>query len=110
MNVKGKTILITGGAGGLGSAMARLLSENGARVLILDLEAAREKGEALAAELGTALAELQPIEGTADAVTEQARAAGRRLRDLAESATWNLAPLLALGGLLYLISASNSRR
>ncbi len=54
MNVKNKMILVTGGAGGLGSAMARLLSENGARVLILDLEAAREKGEGLAAELKAA--------------------------------------------------------
>ena len=54
MNVKNKMILITGGAGGLGSAMAKLLSENGAKVLILDLEAAREKGEALAAELKAA--------------------------------------------------------
>ena len=54
MNVKGKMILITGGAGGLGSAMARLLSENGAKVLIMDLEDAREKGEALAAELTAA--------------------------------------------------------
>ena len=54
MRVKDKTILITGGAGGLGSEMARLLSENGARVLILDLESAREKGEALAGELGKA--------------------------------------------------------
>ncbi len=54
MNVKGKMILITGGAGGLGSAMVKLLSENGARILIMDLEATRDKGEALAAELKAA--------------------------------------------------------
>ena len=54
MNVKGKMILITGGAGGLGSAMAKLLCENGAKVLLMDLEATREKGEALAAELKAA--------------------------------------------------------
>ena len=54
MNVKSKMILVTGGAGGLGSAMARLLCENGAKVLIMDLEATREKGEALAAELTAA--------------------------------------------------------
>jgi NAD(P)-dependent dehydrogenase (short-subunit alcohol dehydrogenase family) len=54
MNVKNKMILITGGAGGLGSAMARRLNENGAKVLVIDLEAAREKGEALAAELKSA--------------------------------------------------------
>lgn len=54
MNVKGKMILVTGGAGGLGSTMARLLCENGAKVLIVDLEAAREKGEAVAEELKAA--------------------------------------------------------
>lgn len=54
MNVKGKMILVTGGAGGLGSAMAKLLSENGAKILIMDLEAVREKGEALAAEIKAA--------------------------------------------------------
>ena len=54
MNVRNKTILITDGAGGLGSAMARLLSENGAKIVILDLEAAKEKGDALVAELKAA--------------------------------------------------------
>lgn len=54
MNVKGKMILVTGGAGGLGSALAKLLSENGAKILIMDLEAVREKGEALAAEIKAA--------------------------------------------------------
>ena len=49
MNVSGKTILITGGAGGLGSAMARLLCREGAAVFILDLDEA--KGTALAEEL-----------------------------------------------------------
>ncbi|MDO4546918.1 MAG: glucose 1-dehydrogenase [Clostridia bacterium] len=37
MNVKGKVIMITGAAGGLGSAMAEKLGENGATVYILDL-------------------------------------------------------------------------
>ena len=45
MNVSGKTIMITGAAGGLGSAMARKLGENGAAVYILDLNA--EAGDAL---------------------------------------------------------------
>ena len=52
MNVKGKSIMITGAAGGLGSAMARLLAENGATVFILDLDG--EKGEATAAEIRAA--------------------------------------------------------
>ena len=49
LNVSEKTILITGGAGGLGSAMARLLAVNGATVVILDMD--RDKGEQLVAEL-----------------------------------------------------------
>lgn len=49
MAVSGKTILITGGAGGLGSAMARLLASHGALVFILDMDA--QGGERLAAEI-----------------------------------------------------------
>ncbi len=49
MNVSGKVILITGAAGGLGSEMARVLCENGAQVILTDLDA--EKGEKTAAEL-----------------------------------------------------------
>lgn len=37
MNVKGKVIAVTGGAGGLGSAMVEKLAENGAEIWILDL-------------------------------------------------------------------------
>ena len=45
MNVKDKVVAVTGGAGGLGSAMVRKLAENGAVVWILDMreDAALEK-------------------------------------------------------------------
>ena len=46
MNVKGKTIMITGGGGGLGSEMAYLLADNGAQIFVLDLD--EEKGQAVA--------------------------------------------------------------
>ena len=49
MTVKDKTILITGAGGGLGSEMARLLSDNGAQIIIVDLDA--EKGEETAASI-----------------------------------------------------------
>jgi len=49
MNVKDKCIVITGGSGGLGSEMARLLASNGARVIILDLD--KQKGDALVKEM-----------------------------------------------------------
>ncbi len=49
MNVNGKSVIITGAGGGLGSAMARLLCKNGASVLILDLD--EDKGTAVAEEI-----------------------------------------------------------
>lgn len=49
MNVKDKIILITGGAGGLGSAIAKCLAEHGAVVYILDLD--EQKGTEIAEEL-----------------------------------------------------------
>ena len=49
MNVKDKVIAITGAGGGLGSEMAKLLCKNGAKVIIMDLDA--EKGQAAAEEI-----------------------------------------------------------
>ncbi len=49
MNVKGKVIIITGAGGGLGSEMARVLSRQGAKIWLLDLDA--EKGQAAADEI-----------------------------------------------------------
>src|SRR5262249_30340693 len=50
MYLQQKNILITAGASGLGAACVRLLTQTGAQVAILDLNA--EAGEALAAEIG----------------------------------------------------------
>ena len=49
MQVKDKTILVAGGAGGLGSAIVTRLTEHGANVFVLDLDT--EKGNALVAEV-----------------------------------------------------------
>jgi cyclopentanol dehydrogenase len=49
MHVKGKTIVITGGCGGLGSEMGELLASQGATVYLLDLD--QEKGIALQEQL-----------------------------------------------------------
>jgi NAD(P)-dependent dehydrogenase (short-subunit alcohol dehydrogenase family) len=49
MELNGTSAVVTGGASGLGAATARLLAENGARVVIADL--AVDKGEALAKEI-----------------------------------------------------------
>jgi len=52
MEIAGKVFIVTGGASGLGEGTARMISANGGKVVIADLQA--DKGEALAAELGGA--------------------------------------------------------
>ncbi len=49
MNVQGKVVLITGGAGALGAGMAKALLDGGARVYLLDLN--RTQGEETASML-----------------------------------------------------------
>ena len=50
MLIKNSVFLITGGASGLGEATARMAAENGAKVVIADLQA--DLGEKLAKEIG----------------------------------------------------------
>ena len=69
MNVKDKSILITGAGGGLGSVMGNLLADNGAQVFILDLHA--EQGQA-----------------TADAICEKGGKAWFFKMDVTSEADW----------------------
>jgi NAD(P)-dependent dehydrogenase (short-subunit alcohol dehydrogenase family) len=54
MQIKNSVFLVTGGASGLGAATARMAAQNGAKVLIADLQA--EPGEKLAKEIGARFA------------------------------------------------------
>src|SRR3546814_8319378 len=51
---EGKVAIVTGGAGGIGSATARRLAAEGASVVVADIAA--DAAEAVAAEIGTAAA------------------------------------------------------
>lgn len=50
MDIANKVFIVTGGASGLGAGTAKMLTQQGARVLLADLQ--DEAGEALAKELG----------------------------------------------------------
>ena len=52
--VEGKVVLVTGGARGTGEQTARILVEEGARVVVGDI--AEDRGESVAKDLGDAAA------------------------------------------------------
>ncbi len=50
MDIQGKVFIVTGGASGLGEGTARMLSQEGAKVVLADLQV--DRGQAIAAEIG----------------------------------------------------------
>jgi 3-hydroxyacyl-CoA dehydrogenase / 3-hydroxy-2-methylbutyryl-CoA dehydrogenase len=78
VRIEGSSVLVAGGASGLGAAAARRLHEDGAWVVIADLNA--DRGEALAAELGDratfAAADVTDEHAVQAAVESAARAEG----------------------------------
>ena len=74
MDITGSTAIVTGGASGIGAAVARALAAKGAVVVVADLNA--EKGEALAAEIGGVFA---PVDVTK---TDQIKAAIAQAEEL----------------------------
>jgi NAD(P)-dependent dehydrogenase (short-subunit alcohol dehydrogenase family) len=55
---EGKVAIVTGAAGGIGAATARVLGSRGAKVLVVDLDG--ERAEAVATEIGDAGGEARP--------------------------------------------------
>lgn len=66
MTVNNKVILVTGGAGGLGSVTVKLLAKNGATLFILDLPTAAEAAQQLVQEVASegGQASFVPMDGT----------------------------------------------
>lgn len=78
VNLEGRVALITGAAGTIGRAIARRLSENGARVVVADID--REGAANYAATLSNALAvaiDISSLESTETGVREIVERCGR---------------------------------
>jgi NAD(P)-dependent dehydrogenase (short-subunit alcohol dehydrogenase family) len=85
MLVDGVSAVVTGGASGLGEAVARLLARNGARVAIFDLNA--QRGEAVAKDIGGVYCQVNVTdEASVDAGFAQARGANGQERVLVNCA------------------------
>jgi NAD(P)-dependent dehydrogenase (short-subunit alcohol dehydrogenase family) len=76
MDIKGKTIIVTGGASGLGEGTARRLAALGATVIVADLQA--ERGEQVAREIGGRFVKCDVSqEADAQAAVDAGTAAGK---------------------------------
>ncbi len=75
-SLKGASVLVTGGATGLGADFVRGFTQQGARLGVLDLDA--EAGTALARETGAhfARADLRDLDNLGQTITDLARATG----------------------------------
>jgi NAD(P)-dependent dehydrogenase (short-subunit alcohol dehydrogenase family) len=93
MELKGASALVTGGAGGFGSATVRQLVAAGARVVIADVS--DEKGAALAEELGSDNAVYVRTDVTAEADLRAAVEAASELAPLRAVVTPHGGPVLA---------------
>ena len=97
MDLEGRSAIVAGGAGGLGSATVRRLASRGVGVVVLDPDV--ERGDALADELGSRVAAVAGDSNDDDAVTaaiDRARALGTP--SIAVSATGVVIPSRPLVG------------
>jgi NAD(P)-dependent dehydrogenase (short-subunit alcohol dehydrogenase family) len=83
--VSAGTAVVTGGAGGLGTAIARRLQDAGHAVVLVDLDARVEETARALGAAGACVADVTTADGRA-AVAAAARAAGEPLRALVNNA------------------------
>ena len=62
-SLEGKVAIVTGGAQGIGNAIAKGLAAEGARIVVADLSRAKEAAEGFEGGLGLTVDVLDPIEG-----------------------------------------------
>ncbi len=84
MDISGAAALVTGGASGIGAGVARVLAEQGARVVVADLQ--EDKGQALAAEIGGEFARVDVTDSDQIAAAVERAAGLGQLRVLVNSA------------------------
>lgn len=100
-NLAGRTVLITGSTGGLGTALARALRQRGANLALLDLDADRVAAQA--ADLGPAsvaqgwIADVRDLDSLGSAVDAAADHFGRLDVVVAGAGVGSIAPLDSLG-------------
>lgn len=82
--IRGRTALITGAAGGMGLATARLFAQEGARVVLTDVDMVRckEAAGAIEAETGAKILPLALDIGDREAIATVAQEIGRRFQVL----------------------------
>ena len=84
MELTGSSAIVTGGASGIGAAVARRLAAQGATVVVADLQA--DKGEALADEIGGVFAQVDVTETEEISAAVNAAAEIAPLRAVVDSA------------------------
>ena len=91
MQLQYKTVLLTGGASGIGRATALMLAQEGARILLCDMnEAGAEETIALAAGGGVEFIPLELTDGpSVDACAKEALARAGRIDVLVNVAGWD---------------------
>jgi 2-hydroxycyclohexanecarboxyl-CoA dehydrogenase len=93
MMLKDRTAFVTGGASGIGRAIALALARAGARVTVADLNAAGARAVAAEIDAAGGLAAAQPLDITdvaaVDAAVDAAAAQGGRLDVLVNCAGWD---------------------